>query len=166
MGGMYQIMFDYLASSWGLVTLALTSLVFGAKAYDVFAKTWPATSGRYVAIGKITWSEFVVPEIVLMKKAIFSNVNEGLISYSYEVNGIQHNGTISPNNLTQEEVDRELYKGAEIPVFFSPRKPQYSTARFPPSPWEAAGAAGLYWMLFPTVVINGLSLFIFYLAHA
>ena len=163
---MHQYFFDYIGSYWGLITLSLTSLAFGLKAYDVFAKTWPATTGRYVTEGTITWSEFIAPEIVLLKQAISRVPNEGLISYSYRVNGAQHNGTIATHKLTQEEVDKDLFKGAQVRVFFSPRKPQYSRARKPPSKWQVAEDAVFKWLVFPVTILNGISFFIWFLAHA
>ena len=88
------------------MVLLVTLIIFGLNAYDVFAKAWPASAGNYVTDEKISWSEFITPEVVPAKKALLNAPNEGLMSYSYRVNGAQHNGTITTQNLTQTEVDR------------------------------------------------------------
>ena len=146
--------------------LLISFTILGLKAYDIFAKVWPATTGNYVVEGKITWSEFINPGILLAKKAVFNAPNEGLISYSYRVNGVQHNGTIPTIKLTQTEVDKYLYKGAEIQVYYSPRKPSYSYGRRPPSQWAIGADIFSLWFLIPLLVINALSFFIWFLANA
>ena len=147
--------------------LALTSVGFGLKAYDVFAKIWPATTGKYVTEGWITWSEFVSPEWFLLKQATASIPNEGLISYSYRVNSEQHNGTIPITpDLTQEEVDDQLYKGAKIQVYYSPNLPSYSFARKRPSQAKIAGTIAAKWFVVPIAVSNSLTFFIWFLANA
>ncbi|MEH6610648.1 MAG: hypothetical protein V7696_14880 [Halioglobus sp.] len=163
---MYEYAFDYLVSWWGIVALAITSLGFGLKAYDVFAKVWPATTGKHIVKGRITWSEFVSPELVLLKQAWSRVPNEGLISYAYRVEGGQHNGVIPLEKLTQEEVDNQLYKGAEVDVYYSPRLHHYSYARKPPAQSILAGGIIANWFLMPVIVLNGLSFFIWFLANA
>jgi len=163
---MFEYLFSYLASWWGIVVLLVTFVVFGLKAYDIFAKAWPASTGNYVTEGKITWSEFITPEVVLAKKALFNAPNEGLISYSYRVNGIQHNGTIPTHTLTQTEVDTYLYKGADIQVFYAPKRPSYSRGRKPPSPWMIGSDIFSLWLILPLLAINAISFFIWFLANA
>ena len=163
---MFEYLFSYLASWWGIVVLLVTFVIFGLKAYDVFAKAWPASTGNYVTRGKITWSEFITPEVVLAKKTLLNAPNEGLISYSYRVNGVQHNGTIPTQKLTQIEVDTYLYKGADIQVYYAPKRPSYSHGRKPPSQGKIGSETFSLWLSLPLLVINGLSFFIWFLANA
>jgi len=158
--------FGYLLSWWGLVVLFLTCVAFALKTYDVFARIWPTTTGKYSVRGTITWSEFVAPELVLLKRALTDSPNEGLISYSYRVNGCQHNGTISTDKLTQGDVDQHLYKGAEIDVYYSPKLPQFSYGRNPPSQAKIAGEIAAKWFVVPVLVLNSLSFYIWFLANA
>jgi hypothetical protein len=158
--------FNYLHSGWGLAALFVSCLCFGLKTYDVFAKIWPATTGRFVTKGWITWSELVEPELALLKQALTKAPNEGLISYSYEAGGSQHNGTIPTEKLTRAIVDKHLYKGAEVDVFYSPKLPHYSYARKPPSQAKIAGEVTAKWFVAPVFVLNALSFFIWFLANA
>lgn len=162
---MQAYFFEYLLSWWGLLVLVFTFVGFGLKTYDVFAKIWPATTGKHVVRGVITWSEFVAPELILLKQAITSAPNEGLISYSYSAGGCQHNGTIPTDKLTQAEVDKHLYKGAEIDVYYSPRLPQYSYGRNAPSQAKIGGEITARWFVLPVLVLNSLSFYIWFLAN-
>ncbi len=160
-------MFEYMSSWLGITILVLSSAVFGLRSYDVFAKVWPVTTGRYCTDGWITWSEFVSPSLVLLREATSRVPNEGLISYAYRVNNEQHNGTIPITpKLTQEEVDKSLYKGAKVKVYYSPRIPTYSYARKPPSQAIIAGSIVAKWFVVPVAVINGLAFFVWFLATA
>jgi hypothetical protein len=161
-----EYVFDYLLSWWGISVLAASSFGFGLKTYDVFAKIWPATTGKHVTKGRITWSEFVSPELVLLKQAFGRRTNTGLISYSYSVNGCQHNGTIPTEKLNETEVNKRLYKGAEVDVYFSPKLPQHSFARATPSPSRMGGEITAKWFLFPVSALNALSFYIWFLATA
>ena len=163
---MYEYAPGYLSGWWGILVLVVTSIGCGLKAYDVFAKVWPATAGKHAVKGWITWSEFVAPEVVLMKKAWSRVPSEGLISYAYRVQGSQHNGTIPLEKLAQDEVEKHLFKGAEVDVYYSPRLPLYSCARTPPSQAVIAGGIVSSWFLVPVIVLNGLSFFIWFLAKA
>ena len=73
------------------------------------------------------------PELVLLKQAFGKGGNASLISYSYVISGIQHNGTIPTEKLNEADVNKYLYKGAEVDVYYSPKLPQYSYARATPS---------------------------------
>ena len=158
---------EYLLSWPGLVAFTLTFVSFGLKTYDVFAKVWPATTGKHVTEGWITWSEFVSPELVLIKQAIPVIPSEGLISYSYRVNNEQHNGTIPiTRDITEKEVAEHLYKGAKIQVFYSPKLPAYSFARQPPAQSVIAGTIVAKWFVIPMAILNLLALFIWFLANA
>jgi hypothetical protein len=163
---MHNYAFEYLSSWWGLTVLVITSIGFSLKTYDVFAKLWPATSGKHVTRGRITWSEFVSPELVLLKQALTHTPAQGLISYSYRVQGAQHNGTIPTDKLTQAEVDKYLYKGAEVDVYYSPRLPDYSYARKPPYQSKIAGEIAAKWLVAPVAILNAVSFYIWFLANA
>lgn len=162
----YSYFLEYLSTLWGISILLVTVIVFSLKTYDVFARLWPATTGKHHTRGRITWSEFVAPELVLLKQAFFNVPNEGLISYCYQVNGSQHNGTIPCDKLTQDYVDRHLYKGAEIDVYYSPRLPTYSYALKPPSQSKVAGEIAAKWLVLPCSLLNALGFYIWFLANA
>jgi len=53
---MYHFLFGYMASFWGVLMLVISSTAFGLKAYDLFAKAWPATTGtgKFVTEGMIS----------------------------------------------------------------------------------------------------------------
>jgi hypothetical protein len=103
----------------------------------------------------------------LLKGATSRVQSEGLISYAYRVNDEQHNGTIPITlKLTQEEVDKYLYKGARITVFYSPRMPVYSYARKPPSQSVIAGAITAKWFVVPVAILNAVAFYIWFLATA
>jgi hypothetical protein len=163
---MYEYVLEYLSSWWGIAFFVITSIGFGLKMYDVFAKLWPVTTGKHITKGWITWSEFIAPELALLKQALTGAPNQGLISYSYRVQGSQHNGTIPTEKLSQAEVDKYLYKGAAVDVYYSPTLPGFSCARKPPSQSSIGGRIAAKWFLAPVTVLNAVSLFIWYLAKA
>ena len=163
---MPEYMFEYLSSGWAIAVLVTTIIGFGLKTYDMFAKLWPATTGKHITTGRITWSEFIEPQLRLLGQALTNAPNEGLISYSYRVKGTQHNGTIPSEKLTQKDVDESLYKGAEVDVYYSPRLPGYSYARRPPSQSRIAGQITAKWFAVPVTILNALSFYIWYLANA
>lgn len=163
---MPEYMIDYLSSWWGVTVLAVTSLGFGLKTYDVFAKIWPAATGKYVTKGWVTWSELVSPELVLLKQAFGKGGNAGLISYSYVVGSSQHNGTIPTEKLDEAEVNMHLYKGAEVDVYYSPKLPQYSYARTRPPLSRIGGEITAKWFVLPVSALNALSFYIWFLATA
>lgn len=156
---MEAIFSTYLLSTWGLTVTGLLTLGFGAKSYDVFAKLWLAHTGKYRTEGKITYSEFN-EQPGWTTSVLGSDLNEGLITYSYRVDGVVHTGKVPPNNLTQETVDSLYFMGATVDVYYSPRLPSYSFTGDAPSKIEIARKALTLWFLIPVGIISGISMFI------
>ena len=156
---MEAIFSEYLLGTWGFTVTALLTLVFGAKSYDVFAKLWLAHTGKYRTDGKITYSEFA-QQPVWSNTVLGGDLNEGLITYSYHVDGVMHTGKVPPNNLTQETVDRLYFTGATVDVYYSPRLPAYSFTGDAPGKLEIAKKALFVWFVPPVGILSVISIFI------
>jgi hypothetical protein len=156
---MEAIFSEYLLGTWGFTVTALLTLVFGAKSYDVFAKLWLAHTGKYRTDGKITYSEFA-QQPVWSNTVLGGDLNEGLITYSYHVDGVMHTGKVPPNNLTQEIVDRLYFTGATVDVYYSPRLPAYSFTGDAPGKLEIAKKALFMWFVLPVGILSVISIFI------
>lgn len=156
---MEGILSDYLLTTWGFSVTALLTLIFGAKSYDVFAKLWLAHTGKYRVEGKITYSEFM-QQPVWTSSVLGNGLDEGLITYSYHVDGQLFTGKIPLTNLTQQIVDECYYTGATVDVFYSPRLPTYSFTGEVPSKLDLARRALVNWFLLPVSILSVISIFI------
>jgi hypothetical protein len=150
---------EYLLSAWGLTATGLLTLVFGAKAYDVYAKLWLAHSGKYKVEGKITYSEFM-QQPALTGSFFGKDLNEGLITYSYHVDGKLFTGKVPPEKLSQELVDELYFTGATVGVYYSPRLPAYSFTGEVPGKLKIARKALSVWFALPVGVLSVISIFI------
>jgi hypothetical protein len=156
---MEAIFSEYFLSAWGLAVTGLLTLVFGAKSYDVFAKLWLAHTGKYQVEGKITYSEFM-QQPVWAGKYLANDLNEGLITYSYHVDGRMFTGKIPPEGLSQEIVDEFYFTGAKIDVYYSPRLPAYSFTGEAPKKFKIAQKALFYWFVLPVGILSSISIFV------
>ena len=149
---------EYFLSDWGLIVTGLLCVVCGAKSYDVYAKLWLAHTGDYKTEGTITYSEFL-EQPGWTTSVMGKDLNEGLITYSYRVDGKLFTGKIPPNRLTQETVDKLYYKGAAIDVFYSPRLPSYSFTGSVPGKLGIAKKALTIWFVLPVGILSLISMF-------
>ena len=143
---------------WGFTTTGLLTLIFGAKSYDVFAKLWLAHTGKFRVEGKITYSEFV-QQPAWTKSYFGKDLNEGLITYSYQVDGELFTGKVPPEKLTQEIVDKLYFRGAAVDVYYSPRLPAYSFTGDVPGKLKIAKNALFNWFVLPVGLLSSVSIF-------
>ena len=145
---------DYASSNWGIYFNVVLWIGFGLLAWDVFAKRWPAMSGRYRTNGHITWSEASTDQ---------KGKETALISYSYNIDNKLYNGTISWNNFNAHKLVEEYPKGKSVKVYYSPRKVSYSKVDMPPTYPRLLFDSFFYYLLLPVVMINLPSWFFWYI---
>lgn len=122
-------------------------------AYNSYAKRWSAKTGKHSTKGRITWS---------------GKIPEGkppyLVSYSYHVNSTLYNGQIKMPLLNPDKIINENPKGKEITVYYSLKDPDFSNAYKPPSHSIIISSTILQYLIFPLVLINTITIFIYWLA--
>ncbi|WP_430463002.1 DUF3592 domain-containing protein [Thalassolituus sp. LLYu03] len=138
---------EYLTSPfWAAINILIT-IGFTGLTYDKYAKHWCATTGEFSTTGTFTWSGF---------GTFISNIDlqqEGLISYSYSVEGRTYNSSLFAGVLTSGIVDRNP-KGKKITVFYSPEDPAYSRAEHPPRHLMLVANVVSYYLILPLTLIN------------
>lgn len=152
---------QFLLNPWILAINVGVLALFGMKAYDIYAKTWLASSGKYSTEARITYTEF--RDNSQYTRMLGNLPNEGMICYAYRVDGHLYTGTLPPDNLSQSYVDQHLKPGSKITVYFSPKAPQHAFPNEPPSAKALMRHATATWLFTPLVLINVAGYFIWYL---
>lgn len=163
---MEDIFIGYINSTWGILVSSNLFILFGLKTYDVFAKIWPAYTGKYKADGIITYSEFIPLHNDGLNGLLRGHKNQGITSYSYRINNQLFNGIIDLSKLNQEQVAKHYYRGAKVVLYYSPRLPSYSFAGKKPKQLQIASKAISKWFVTPVLIITSISAFIWFLFNA
>lgn len=88
-----HLFLQFLLNPWILAVNAGVLVLFGLKAYDIYTKTWLASSGKYSTRARITYTEF--RDNSKFNRVLGNLPNEGMICFAYRVDGHLCTGTFS-----------------------------------------------------------------------
>jgi hypothetical protein len=147
---------QYIESTWGIIANLLIFIVFGLASYNTYAKRWSAKSGHYYTTGRITWSE----------NYQMQGQRHSLVSYSYTVDGTLYNGEIYVSPFRAKKIVEENPKGKELTVYYSKKDPGFSKAYKPPNHLNIIGKSVIQYLLIPTVLVNIVTIYFYWLINA